>query len=315
MPRFRRHPLSVLSALLVLGCAAARPADAPPAAADPLERLPELPAIAWPAPFALERAMGAECTDPNQPVWKSADSRVLSHELCEGPMPRHMARAWRAIAPLLPWAPPVPGDGSFARVIYRVVPGFGARADVVVDLGTWREYLILRSFEGRQPGDTVYAVWTHFCEYSQSDCPEAAYGRRVFRLDAGGQARDVTAEVMPPAPRPDALDLRMLEEHTGSGPYEIISKLGDVPTTRWIAEYDPENPPPDSYPRFVPREGYAHFGFVVWNGQRFELRERVARALWPCAPDYYNYGLCRNPDDLRPGSPWIEEDNAASKDE
>lgn len=311
MPLLRRSSVLVLSALLVLGCAAARPTDAAPVPDDPLEALPEMPAVARPAPFELERAMGADCTGPGERT--SIGSRVLLREQCKGPMPRHMARAWRAIAPLLPWAPPVPGDGRFARVIYRVVPGFGARADVVVDLGATQEYLVLRSFEGRRPGDTVYAVWTHFCEYSQTDCPEAAYGRRVFRLDAGGQARDVTAEVMPPAPKPDALDLRMLEKHTGSGPGEEISKLGDVPTTRWVAEYDPENPPPRRYRRFSPDDGLGHFGFVTWNGERFELRERIPRALWPCGLG--ERGPCYAWDDVPPGSPWIEDDAKRSRDD
>lgn len=308
----RRYALlpAVLSALLILGCSAASAGrDGPAKTPDPLDALPELPAVARPAPFELEQGMGATCSHPGPDLTYGWASPAMLRGECRGPMPRHMARAWRAIAPLLPRTPAVSADGAFERVIYRAVPGFGVRPDVVVDLGGRQAYLVLRSFEGRRPEGTVYAVWHDFCQREGDDsCPEAAYGRRVFRLDASGEARDVTAEVMPLAPKADALDLRMLKEHTGSGPFEDLGKLGEVSTTRWIAEYDPENYPPESYQRLSPEDPYAHFGFVTWNGERFELRERVPRALWPCARGYL--GPCRASDDAPPGSPWIENDPA-----
>lgn len=253
--------------------------------------------------------MGAECFYPGRPDRPfSTTSQVMRTGYCFGPMPRHMAKAWRAIAPKLPRQPAFAAEGPFERVSYRLVPGFGARPDVLVDLGeTSDAFLVLRSFEGRRPEDTVYAVWTESCR-AHVICPGAVYGRQVFRLEADGQARDVTAAVMPLPPSPTALEQRVMEEYGVSEPFELLDKLAETSTTRWVTEYDPVDPPPSEYPRVWD----GHFGFVIWDGARFELRERVPRALWPCAPWRHSrrdaFGPCHSFGDLRPGSRWIELD-------
>ena len=51
---------------------------------------------------------------------------------------------------------------------------------------------------------------------------------------------------------------------------------------RWFVQY------PESAQKGGPRAygdwNREHIAFVVWTGDRFELREKVARAQWPCDP-------------------------------
>ncbi len=89
-------------------------------------------------------------------------------------------------------------------------------------------------------------------------------------------------------------------------------KLQYVPVMRWMIEFDPDNPLPASDPHtFAYRAG--HFGFLVWNGERFTLEQRVPRRLWPCRPVYPGDSPCSDPYDSLADKFVVDEPQSAAK--
>jgi hypothetical protein len=184
--------------------------------------------------------------------------------------------------------------------------------------------LIVRSFEGRTARDTVHLlsfsarledcdqlkpwlgaqdqVGRDFCFYDESNDNAQIrakgarrFGFAAYRLDAKGKPQNVTAHVFPNDPY-KRLPKR---ERTGvhnvggvtSGSWVDHTRLSEVPVMRLYLAYGDGNGLPRSHPRAF-SGGYpgemvfkSHLGFLVWNGQRFDLRDRVERKLWPCTFD------------------------------
>jgi hypothetical protein len=182
---------------------------------------------------------------------------------------------------------------------------------------------IVRSFAGTRPEDTVYLlqvasevdtcvglkallgaddrVGRKFCVFDEelgaarihSDADER-YGFIAYRLDGRGRAHVVTRRVLPEdpmltLPKGEAYGVH---DETGSHPgvWVDLSRLSEVPVLRLYVELGDSGGLPRDHPRAFPG-GYpgrvytVHFGFLVWNGQRFDLRNTVPRALWPCTYD------------------------------
>lgn len=114
---------------------------------------------------------------------------------------------------------------------------------------------------------------------------------RAYRVKDGALPEDVTNELLPAQPAFTHAERRHYGPYIASSLSEArdedlaldVSKLQYAPTMRWsVVGFDPVTPIPDDDLR---RYGdWAHFGFVVWNGAKFELRQQVTKSLWPCSP-------------------------------
>jgi hypothetical protein len=184
--------------------------------------------------------------------------------------------------------------------------------------------LIVRSFEGVSAKDTVYLVqfgadlrdcdelkpWLgprdrvgqRFCQ-NDPERGEARivatgasrFGFAAYRDAGGGRLRNVTNLVFPKDPffRLPVQEREGVHDAAGltSGSWVDLSRLSEVPVMRLYLEYGDGYGLPRSHPRAF-SGGYpgdtvhvAHLGFLVWNGSRFDLRQTVPRALWPCTYD------------------------------
>lgn len=182
---------------------------------------------------------------------------------------------------------------------------------------------IVRTLAGARPEDTVYLlqvasevdtcaglkallgaderVGRKFCVYDEEQGAariqsgaEQRFGFTAYRLDGRGHPRVVTRRVLPEDPM---LNLPKGEaygvhDETGSHPgvWVDMSRLSEVPVLRLYAELGDSGGLPRDHPRAFPG-GYpgrvytVHFGFLVWNGERFDLRNTVPRTQWPCTYD------------------------------
>jgi hypothetical protein len=121
------------------------------------------------------------------------------------------------------------------------------------------------------------------------------FGFSAYRIGLDGRARNVTDSVFPEDP---VLNLPAGERYSthdelgrSRGATADLSRLPEVPVIRLYLELRDGGGLPRSHPRAL-SGGYsgdrvhtAHFGFLVWDGKRFELRDKVQRALWPCQTD------------------------------
>ena len=253
--------------------------------------------------YTEELAMGADCSAG------AITDEPLEDMACTGKLPEHFASFIRNIPdqhPLLAESERERLSGS--RHSFRFVKGMGQRHDIVAVLDSYSPFWI-RSFEGPDPDVTVYMVYGPECEElpirssaRERRCrPAGMYQRKftLYRVEKDQVPRDVTSEASPPAPRMDA------QEHVRYGAYiresgdavdsdvqMDVSRLAYVPVLRWVlrpvqeGEYQPPDMP-SSDPRafedyYWGKRNVAHFGFLVWNGRRMELRETISPALWPC---------------------------------
>lgn len=185
------------------------------------------------------------------------------------------------------------------NVLLKEVPGEpGGRNYVVVDRNESSYGFWIRSFQGATPKLTGYLVEVQgLCaEYEPTDPTQAVavadrcrYGRekyfdsgiRAYRVVEGQPPEDVTANIMPDPALVRAQRVRYAK--IGAGPvFADDINLDKLPVFRWVVEADPEQPMPVSDPHTFYNGHRAHAGFVVWNGERFENRKTVPRALWPC---------------------------------
>lgn len=181
----------------------------------------------------------------------------------------------------------------------------------------------VRTFAGARPEDTVYLlragseiedctrlktllgrgerVGRAFCAFDEAEGTSRIragaaerFGFSAYRLDGRGRARNVTRRVLPEDPLLRLPDRERYAVHDETGAHAGVSvdmsRLSEVPVLRLYAELGDGGGLPRDHPRAF-TAGYpglahtAHFGFLVWNGQRFDLRETVPRALWPCTRD------------------------------
>ncbi|MGW8339324.1 hypothetical protein Xkhy_10620 [Xanthomonas axonopodis pv. khayae] len=188
-----------------------------------------------------------------------------------------MARALLAIPADAVDASPQAREARLRDAVYVAAPGLGRRADFTVVAGD----LTIRSFESADPDKTVYLVWSVKCHADDAGLAcQSGKGRKAYRVTKDGIARDVSATVFPPAPSLTAEDVARQNNHGGSELFLFDDKLPLAPTMRWLMEFDPDQPLATDDPKRV--GSYAHFGFLRWTGERFELVERVAKAQWPC---------------------------------
>lgn len=188
------------------------------------------------------------------------------------------------------------------NVLVQEIPGPGDSKDyLVVDRDDSRYGFWIRSFQGARPGLTGYLIEVRgSCTELQSNDPAYAApvaaaerqcrvtgtkhfdsGMRAYRVVAGQPPEDVTASI---APDP-AVSKAQREQYASMGAGQIIANeenLDQVPVFRWVVEFDPEQTSTSSDPPIFEGGHRAHAGFIVWNGERFERRATVPRALWPC---------------------------------
>jgi hypothetical protein len=182
---------------------------------------------------------------------------------------------------------------------------------------------IVRTFGGARPEDTVYLlqavsevdtcaalkpllgaddrVGRKFCTFDEDlgaariqTGADVRFGFVAYRLDARGRAHDVTRRVMPEDPVLNLPDGEVYDVHDETdshpGAWVDMSRWSEVPVLRLYVELGDGGGLPRDHPRAF-SAGYpgpvhtAHFGFLVWNGERFDLRGTVPRALWPCTYD------------------------------
>lgn len=140
------------------------------------------------------------------------------------------------------------------------------------------------------------------------------FGVAAYRYD-GGRPKNITRKVFPedPVARLPAHERAGVHDEAGVASHARVdlSRLSEVPVMRLYLEYGDGHGLPRSHPRAF-SGGYpgervqtAHFGFLVWNGQRFELRQKVPRALWPCTYDESFSPSGRSCDDKDP-DPFIQ---------
>ncbi len=138
---------------------------------------------------------------------------------------------------------------------------------------------------------------------AQADCARAGAGSiesglRAYRLVPGQPPQDVTAAL---AYGRFAGARRLAGyERIGGTAYLDDSRAVRTPVLRWVMEFDPDRPPPARDRRLLDApSSQAHLAFLVWTGERWELRERVPRALWPCeargAGERKAAGDCKDP--------------------
>lgn len=277
--------------------AAAAPVAAPPAAVEPTVPAvapapPALAIVPLPPEQATERALGARC--PVDLAGRLATQGDLLIGACQGTMPAHLAALLVAL-PVQDIHLPRSWREREVRqkAWFKAVPGYGQRPDFIVRMGD----IWVRSLEGRDADSTFYLVSAPFTcadqvanrdEYGAEpvrvpagDCREAYVGQRVYQVRGDAAPRDVTADAMPAMP--PVTDADRARQLSREGRISLDhSKLQYGPAMRWFVQY------PESAQKGGPRAysdwNREHIAFVVWTGDRFELREKVARAQWPCDP-------------------------------
>ncbi|QNG87754.1 hypothetical protein ACT6SE_12560 [Stenotrophomonas sp. LC732] len=283
------------------------PAPVPPAAAAPVAAPPTVvesavPAVA-PAPPALaivplppeqatERALGARC--PVDLAGRLASQGDLLIGACQGTMPAHLAAMLVALPEQDIHLPRSWREREVRqKAWFKAVPGYGQRPDFIVRMGD----IWVRSLEGRDADSTFYLVSAPFTcsdqvanrdEYGAEpvrvpagDCREAYVGQRVYQVRGDAAPRDVTADAMPVMPQQTEADRARQLSREGRISLDH-SKLQYGPAMRWFVQY-PESAQKGG-PRVYSDWNREHIAFVVWTGDRFELRDKVARAQWPCDP-------------------------------
>jgi len=238
----------------------------------------------------IERKLGARC--PNDLAARLATQADLLIGACQGTLPAHLSALLVAIPEqqlLLPrvWRERQVGQKGW----FKAVPGHGLRPDFLAVQGdVW-----VRSFEGADPSSTVYLVSGPFaCADNRSpdaepaktvrlpagSCREGVVQQRVYRVSAGAAPVDITQQALPAEPLLWDAD-RKRYGADGARVQLDAGKLQFGPAVRWYVDVGTtEKPEPRSYGEW----GRLHLGFAVWNGERFEPRDTVPRAVWPCDP-------------------------------
>lgn len=185
------------------------------------------------------------------------------------------------------------------------IPRIAGRSDVRMTLSShprFPYFVWARSFQGDTPGTIGYLVQVSVdcgeLQHAQAD-PQIASARtacakpgmerldsglRAYRVEAGQAPEDMTANLT----RPEATlgtELYQRYQHQGGSTLFLDdSRLDQVPVSRWVMEFDPEQPLATDAARAFDHGAQAHAEFLVWNGDHFESRDTVPTTLWPCPP-------------------------------
>ncbi|WP_429000620.1 hypothetical protein [Stenotrophomonas maltophilia] len=276
---------------------ATAPVAAPPAAVEPAAPAvapapPALAIVPLPPEQATERALGARC--PVDLAGRLATQSDLLIGACQGTMPAHLAALLVALPEQDIHLPRSWREREVQqKAWFKAVPGYGQRPDFIVRMGD----IWVRSLEGRDADSTFYLVSAPFTcsdrvvnrdengaepvRVPAGGCREAYVAQRVYQVRGDAAPRDVTADAMPAMPQVTEADRARQLSREGRINLDH-SKLQYGPAMRWFVQY------PESAQKGGPRAysdwNREHIAFVVWIGDRFELREKVARAQWPCDP-------------------------------
>lgn len=238
----------------------------------------------------IERQLGARC--PNDLAARLATQADLLIGACQGSLPPHLSALLVSIPEqqlLLPrtWRERQVSQKGW----FKAVPGYGLRPDFLAVQGdVW-----VRSFESADPSTTVYLVSGPFAcadnrgpdaeqvktvRLPAGSCREGLVQQRVYRVSAGAAPVDITQQALPAEPLLSDAD-RKRYGADGARVQLDAGKLQFGPAVRWYVDVGTtEKPEPRSYGEW----GRLHLGFAVWNGERFEPRDTVPRAVWPCDP-------------------------------
>jgi hypothetical protein len=274
--------------------------------------------ISFEQKYALEIAMSADC--PKEPM-SSGWHGVISDGACKGRLPSYYAAFMETLSTessihLHNATNQQLFKSTDNRFYFRTVSGFGQRPDILVNLAddAW-----VRSFEGADPTITMYLVRARFacnanelrvakengrfaielCEdpgarFYQSREDDPTLRLRLFRVQNEGAPEDVTATLLPPMPSMTMAERKRYYKYGVVGvddqgrptlPDDThllmqTNVLQYAPTLRWWLPLDPDLPIPKSDPRGPGIQ--AHFGFLTWNGKRFQMQQRVPRSFVPC---------------------------------
>lgn len=261
------------------------PAPVPPPA-------PVAPPIIPLAPDqAAERQLGARC--PVDLAGRLAPQGDLMIGACQGTLPPHLAALLVALPEQDIHLPRSWREREVRqKAWFKAVAGMGQRPDFIGRLGD----IWVRSFEGADASTTTYLVSAPFdcadgalpnentaepVRLAAGSCGQAYVRQRVYQVGSDGVPQNITAKLMPAAPSIAEADRARHRAREG----KVIldhSKLQYGPAMRWFVQY-PESPQKTG-PHSFSDWNREHLAFVVWNGNRFELRDTVTRAQWPCDP-------------------------------
>ncbi|MFG6067809.1 hypothetical protein ACEU0B_000938 [Stenotrophomonas indicatrix] len=283
----------------------AAPPPAPaqvPAPAPAVAQAPDTAPASAPAPVAppiiplapdqaAERQLGARC--PVDLAGRLAPQGDLMIGACQGALPPHLAALLVALPEQDIHLPRSWREREVRqKAWFKAVAGVGQRPDFIARLGD----IWVRSFEGADASTTTYLVSAPFdcadgalpnentaepVRLAAGSCGQAYVRQRVFQVGSDGVPQDITAMAMPAAPLIAEAD--RARHRTREGRISLDhSKLQYGPAMRWFVQY-PESPQKTG-PHSFSDWNREHLAFVVWNGTRFELRDTVTRAQWPCDP-------------------------------
>ena len=269
------------------------PDTAPASAPVPLPApAPVAPPIIPLAPDqAAERQLGARC--PVDLAGRLAPQGDLMIGACQGTLPPHLAALLVALPEQDIHLPRSWREREVRqKAWFKAVAGVGQRPDFIARLGD----IWVRSFEGADASTTTYLVSAPFdcadgalpnentaepVRLAAGSCGQAYVRQRVYKVGSDGVPQDITAMAMPAAPSIAEAD--RARHRTREGKISLDhSKLQYGPAMRWFVQY-PESPQKTG-PHSFSDWNREHLAFVVWNGNRFELRDTVTRAQWPCDP-------------------------------
>ena len=265
------------------------PASAPVPSPTPAPVAP--PIIPLAPDQAAERQLGARC--PVDLAGRLAPQGDLMIGACQGTLPPHLAALLVALSEQDIHLPRSWREREVRqKAWFKAVAGVGQRPDFIARLGD----IWVRSFEGADASTTTYLVSAPFdcadgalpnentaepVRLAAGSCGQAYVRQRVYQVGSDGVPQDITAMAMPAAPSIAEAD--RARHRTREGRISLDhSKLQYGPAMRWFVQY-PESPQKTG-PHSFSDWNREHLAFVVWNGTRFELRDTVTRAQWPCDP-------------------------------
>ena len=263
------------------------PAPVPPSAPAPVTP----PIIPLAPDQAAERQLGARC--PVDLAGRLAPQGDLMIGACQGTLPPHLAALLVALPEQDIHLPRSWREREVRqKAWFKAVAGMGERPDFIARLGD----IWVRSFEGADASTTTYLVSAPFdcadgalsnentadpVRLAAGNCGQAYVRQRVYQVGSDGAPQEITAMAMPATPSIGEADRARHRAREGKVSLDH-SKLQYGSAMRWFVQY-PESPQKTG-PHSFSDWNREHLSFVVWNGTRFELRDTVTRAQWPCDP-------------------------------
>ncbi len=164
------------------------------------------------------------------------------------------------------------GNPTKAKVFQ--IPGQDGKTDfMVTDRSDSRFQYWIRSFAGTG-GTNGYLA-------QLNGCPAWTVGMRAYIAKEGGAPEDVTSAILARGGFPNRKAMKKYVDQGASELFAQFEQLDRVPVVRWIAEADPDRGLRTDKRTFG-RGNYVHGGFLLWTGDKFEVRQKVPAAVWLC---------------------------------